>query len=83
MKEKSTLKVEDISKMGTILDGVRLEAKKPVTLSNNEYQIKLGNWEHTLTLVHLIHFQVQSTKSIPESNGSRFHWLLRTCLRRM
>ena len=51
MNEKSTLKIEDLSKMGTILDGVRLESKKAVTLKNNEHQIKLGSWEHTLKSV--------------------------------
>ena len=47
------LKIEDLSKMGTILDGVRLEPKNVVILSNDEHEIKLGNWEHTLKLVHI------------------------------
>ena len=53
MNEKSVLKIEDLSKMGTILDGVRLEPKNVVILSNDEHEIKLGNWEHTLKLVHI------------------------------
>jgi hypothetical protein len=34
--------------MGSFVDGVRLENNKLVTLENDEHNVKIGNWEHTI-----------------------------------
>ena len=69
------LKVEDLSKMGTVLDGVRLESNKPVVLSNNEHEIKMGSWEHTLKLAYIGSPHFFSANSSIELNGSKCLWL--------